>query len=98
MNYSEDGKCHNSEPGTFNHECGKPANWIGTNANGFKSGFCSECKESGYEARTVVRWETREQAASRAALRAMLDSEDASERRARKDAIDAVRMAAKEAL
>lgn len=24
---------------------------------GFKSGFCAECKESGYEARPVVAWE-----------------------------------------
>jgi len=54
LNYATDGKCHNSQHG---HECGKPAKWIGANAKGFKSGFCAECKESGYEARPVVAWE-----------------------------------------
>ena len=29
--YATDGKCHNAEPGTYGHECGKPAAWIGTN-------------------------------------------------------------------
>ena len=27
--YATDGKCHNAEPGTYGHECGKPATWIG---------------------------------------------------------------------
>lgn len=44
-----DGKCHNSEPGTFNHECGKPAVWLGTKASGFQSGFCDDCRRHGYE-------------------------------------------------
>lgn len=25
----EDGRCHNTEPGTYGHECGQPATWIG---------------------------------------------------------------------
>ena len=54
--YVTDGKCHNAEPGTYNHECGKPAAWIGTNRNGFSSGFCDNCRRNGYEARTVVEW------------------------------------------
>lgn len=54
--YGQDGKCHNAQHGTYGHECGKPATWIGTTATGFKSGFCSECKESGHEARGIVHW------------------------------------------
>jgi hypothetical protein len=50
MNYATDGICHNSEPGTFNHECGKPAVWIGTSARGFRCGFCDDCKLHGFEA------------------------------------------------
>lgn len=57
MTYATDGKCHNSEPGTYGHECGKPAKWVGTKASGFQSGFCEDCKKSGYEARPVVAWE-----------------------------------------
>lgn len=49
--YATDGLCHNSNPGTFNHECGKPARWLGTNRRGFKSGLCDCCKQGGYEAR-----------------------------------------------
>ena len=55
--YAEDGKCHNAEPGTFGHECGKPAQWLGTFANGFTSGFCGQCKDSGHDARWVLSWE-----------------------------------------
>lgn len=57
MNYETDGKCHNAEPGTFGHECGKPAEWVGEKADGFRSGFCTDCKERGYEARGVVKWD-----------------------------------------
>lgn len=56
MTYATDGKCHNAEPGTYGHECGKPAEWIGQSYTGFKSGFCSECKEHGHEAKTVTQW------------------------------------------
>lgn len=54
--YATDGKCHNSQPGTFGHECGKPAAWIGRKANGFESGFCAHCKAHGAEARGYVEW------------------------------------------
>jgi len=57
MNYESDGKCHNAEPGTFGHECGKPAEWIGEKADGFRSGFCDSCKHHGHEAREYVKWE-----------------------------------------
>lgn len=56
MDYATDGKCHNVEPGTFNHECHKPATWIGTMKSGFQSGFCDECMETGAEARLCVRF------------------------------------------
>ncbi len=49
--YATDGHCHNAQPGTYGHECGKPATWIGTDSNGFQSGFCDDCKANGYEAR-----------------------------------------------
>lgn len=55
--YASDGLCHNAELGTFGHECGKPAEWIGTDANGFRSGFCLACRAQGAEARRMVRWE-----------------------------------------
>lgn len=50
MSYATDGKCHNSQRGTFGHECGKPATWVGTRtATGFRSGFCDWCREHGDE-------------------------------------------------
>lgn len=54
--YATDGKCHNAEPGTFSHECGKPAKWIGYSAKGHASGFCTDCMNHGFEARHYVRW------------------------------------------
>lgn len=57
MSYADDGKCHNAQSGTYGHECGRPAQWLGTKANGYSSGFCTECKRWGYEARDVVTWE-----------------------------------------
>jgi hypothetical protein len=33
MSYATDGKCHNAQPGTYGHECGKPAEWLGTKAS-----------------------------------------------------------------
>ena len=56
--YATDGKCHNAEPGSFNHECGKPAVWIGTKANGLQSGFCDDCRKRGTEARRMVSWQS----------------------------------------
>lgn len=57
MSYATDGKCHNSEPGTFNSECGHPATWVGTNTKGHASGFCDDCQRTGYEARSVIHWD-----------------------------------------
>lgn len=54
--YAVDGLCHNAEPGTFNHECGKPATWLGTTAGGFTMGFCDACKREGWEASSCVSW------------------------------------------
>lgn len=56
MSYATDGKCHNSEPGTYGHECGKPAVWIGTAASGFRSGYCDDCKRYGTEALCCTLW------------------------------------------
>lgn len=55
--YATDGRCHNAEPGTYGHECGKRATWVGTKASGFRSGFCDPCKKDGHEARACVAWE-----------------------------------------
>ena len=57
MTYATDGKCHNANPGTYGHECGKPAQWIGTSASGFRSGYCVKCRATGSEARQCVAWE-----------------------------------------
>lgn len=56
--YATDGKCHNAEPGTYGHECGKPATWIGTTGGGFASGYCADCKANGTEARLCVEWKS----------------------------------------
>jgi hypothetical protein len=48
--YAIDGKCHNSNRGSYGHECGKPAVWLGTRVEtGFQSGFCDKCKNYGDE-------------------------------------------------
>jgi hypothetical protein len=57
--YATDGKCHNANRGSFGHECGRPATWIGTEPGGLRSGFCDRCKEIGDEAASVVTWERR---------------------------------------
>lgn len=48
--------CTNSNIGTFNHECGKPASWAGTHANGHIQRFCDVCRERGDEAKAIVTW------------------------------------------
>lgn len=48
--------CINADPGTFGHECQKPATWIGTKASGFQACFCDDCKANGYEAKGYVDW------------------------------------------
>jgi hypothetical protein len=42
--YATDGRCHTADPGTFGHECGRPATSIGTIGKGFACSFCDECK------------------------------------------------------
>lgn len=45
-------RCHNAEPGTYGHECGKPATWVGTSeyqGTIYRLGFCDHCKRHGYE-------------------------------------------------
>jgi hypothetical protein len=50
-------RCVNAEPGTFGHECGKPATFIGTNAaSPTQACFCTDCKERGDEARSFGDW------------------------------------------
>ena len=49
-------KCTNAEPGTYGHECNKPAQWQGTNRAGFTAHFCDECKRTGHEARIFSQW------------------------------------------
>lgn len=56
LDYAADGKCHNAELGTWGHECGKQATWIGLTQTGFRSGFCDHCKKDGHEASRVVQW------------------------------------------
>ena len=57
MTYATDGKCHNAQPGTYGHECGKPAHWLGTKPNGYQCGFCDHCKTHGHEAREYNHWQ-----------------------------------------
>lgn len=57
--YATDGICHNAEPGTYGHECGKPATWLGTKPSGFAMGYCDPCKEHGAEAVDVTAWQRR---------------------------------------
>lgn len=49
-------RCINSEPGTFNHECGKPALWIGQTLDGREACFCEDCRWNGHESLDKVRW------------------------------------------
>lgn len=59
MSYATDGKCHNAEPGSFGHECGRAATWVGESPTGRRSGFCDHCQQHGWEAQGVARWERR---------------------------------------
>ena len=53
-------KCTNAEPGTYGHECGKPAQWTAAKPNGYTSAFCTRCKHEGTEARTYSQWTPQE--------------------------------------
>lgn len=56
LTYATDGKCHNANPGTYGHECGKPAVWVGTSRTGHESGYCDHCRRNGHEGRQCVTW------------------------------------------
>lgn len=49
--YATDGICHNANWGTFGHECGRPADWLGIARPGFgiSMGFCDHCRAHGDE-------------------------------------------------
>lgn len=47
--YPRHGSCSNANRGTFGHECGKPATWLGTTKSGFQSGRCDRCRIEGDE-------------------------------------------------
>lgn len=49
-------RCTNAEPGTFNHECGKPAAFLGRHPSGHVQAFCADCRRRGWEARRVESW------------------------------------------
>lgn len=58
----DNAKCGNSEPGTFNHECGAPATWVGlkkselTKSGIFYAAFCDMHKERGWDRSGVIEW------------------------------------------
>ena len=50
-------RCVNAEPGTFGHECGRPATFVGLKAStGLQASFCADCKERGHEACRFGDW------------------------------------------
>lgn len=61
-----DGRCHNAQRGTYGHECGKPAVWVGRKfvfesylwgqKFVFESGFCDDCRHHGDEAKAFSDW------------------------------------------
>ena len=50
-------RCTNAEPGSYGHECGEQAGFIGSRADGGQSCFCSACKVHGSEARRYSHWQ-----------------------------------------
>lgn len=54
--YGRDGKCHAAPYGQYNHECGKPATWIGVTRHGWASGWCQRCRDRQIETQNVVSW------------------------------------------
>ena len=50
-------RCTNAEPGSYGHECGEPADFIGSRADGGQSCFCFACKANGSEARCFSDWQ-----------------------------------------
>jgi hypothetical protein len=56
-------RCINAEPGTFSHECGRQASWIGAASDGWEYCFCDRHKANGHDARHIVQWRRIEGAA-----------------------------------
>ena len=50
-------RCTNAEPGSYGHECGDAAGFIGLRSDGSQAYFCSACKERGSEARRYSDWQ-----------------------------------------
>ena len=50
-------RCTNAEPGSYGHECGEPAGFIGSRADEGQACFCSACRERGFEARRYSDWQ-----------------------------------------
>ena len=81
-------RCTNAEPGSYGHECGEPASFIASRAEGGQACFCSACKEHGSEARRYSHWKAlptmgqADNAAEATAVRAfivMLPGDDGSD-------------------
>jgi len=52
-------RCVNAEPGTYGHECGKPAAKIGSRPHEmgrFFACYCNDCAEHGSEAVKCTEW------------------------------------------
>ena len=52
-------RCTNAEPGSYGHECGDAAGFIGLRSDGGPACFCSACKEHGSEARRYSHWRSK---------------------------------------
>ena len=50
-------RCTNAEPGSYGHECGEAAAFIGSRPDGGQSCFCSACKAHGSEAQRYALWQ-----------------------------------------
>ena len=49
-------QCINVDPGTYGHECGKPAAWIGVSPTGFRACCCDFHRHHGAEFRNTVQF------------------------------------------
>lgn len=44
-------RCTNCDAGSYNHECGAVAKWIGTSSTGHRAAYCDDCLRHGREGR-----------------------------------------------
>jgi len=56
MLYATDGLCHCRIRRGRDGECLAPAKWIGETKNGFRCGFCDDCRQHGDEAPLYDKW------------------------------------------